>query len=112
MSSLTFTRENALKYQLCMVGHLLRKQNEQLQSLMQTHQHRLDMRMVLNESPAVWEAMSEVLKPSTQVQSMERSIALQRQLVEFLKAKKKAIELMIEGNTDPKVNMFVKTTIL
>lgn len=104
MSKLTFNRENALRYQLSLVGFMITKQKNELQSLMQTKQQRLDMRVMLNESPHVWKAMSEVLRPETQMIEMEKHIVFQEQLIKFLEAKQRALELMINDENDPKVS--------
>ena len=103
MSKLTFNRENALRYQLYLVGHLITKQKKELNKIMEAKQQRLDMRMVMNESPFVWTTMSEVLRPETQILEMEKSITFQNSLVKFLQAKERAIELMIINENDPKV---------
>ena len=105
MSKLTFDRENALRYQMYLVDHLINKQESQLQSLMQTKQQRVDMRMIMNESPLVWTTAAELLRPETQMYEMEKTISFQRHLKDFLVAKKRAIELLLIDEKDPKVSM-------
>ena len=105
MSTLKFDRNGALQYQLCLVRQLIVKQEELVQQQRCNHQHQVDMRMVLNESPIVWKSMSQVLKPSMSLENFEKDVEFQQQLLEFLRAKQRAIELTIAKVTEPKVSV-------
>ena len=103
MSTLKFAPNEALQYQLYMVDQLLVKQNKDLQIMQTNQQHQMEMGLILNESPSVWNSMTEVLKPSAKFQALDKDIAFKQELVNLLKAKKKAILLMLADNKCPKV---------
>ena len=103
MSALKLDREKALQYQLCMVKQLIEKQQQTVLGARQVLQNRLDMRMILNESPAVWQSMTAVLKPNAQLESFQKDVDFQQQLLDFLKAKQRAIDLLLGDNQNPEV---------
>ena len=111
---LAFKVEDAYKYQLALVQHLIRAHSEVLHKLKTMSNERRDMRALVGESPEVWDAMVQIIKPTSQITDAQKKISLQEKIVEFLKLKSQALEFMISGNKVPQVNvkiLIVKTHI-
>ena len=103
---LKFDRREALQYQKTILENFIVEANDELSTLEKNFASETVMRRAVNEASLTWSAMSTVLKPLTAQQMAEKKIGLQEKVVKFLRRKKLAVELMLDGNRDPQVKVF------
>ena len=102
---LTFKFEEAYKYQKCLVQQLIEAHTEVLQKLTTMKKERMDMRTLVGESPETWDAMVQIIKPTSQITDSGKKISLQEKILTFLNLKLSALDAMIAGNKQPQVRL-------
>ena len=105
---LKFNQTDAMKYQLHFVSELIAENKAELQALQHLQQQRMDMKVMVQQTPAVWNTMTQILRPSVQMESMEKTIELQQAVVSFLETKHEALMLMLTDQKCPEVRMAKK----
>ena len=100
---LTFKSSEAFQYQKAMVVELRDEHRRVLQKLQKMSNERKQMRSLVDESPEVWDAMVQIIKPTSQITDAQKKISLQEKLVQFLSLKIEALDYMIIDWRDPKV---------
>ena len=101
---LKFDRKNALAYQHQMVTEMLKKNTSILRDLAKETKDMKNMRKMLTSCPDTWKPLLQLLKSPSKEEDDEKKLLFQHKVVNFLKTKLGAINLMIEDNRDPKVN--------
>ena len=100
---LTFNFKEAYLYQKGMILELILDNSNVLDKLKTLKQERMQMRSLVDESPEVWEAMVQIIKPTTQITDSQKRISLQTKIGDFLKLKLEAVDFMILEMKDPQV---------
>lgn len=100
---LKFNFKEAYLYQKGMIQELILENSSVLDKLKTLKQERMHMRSLVDESPEVWEAMVQIIKPTTQITDSQKRISLQTKIGEFLQLKLEAVDLMILESKDPQV---------
>ena len=100
---LNFDREEALKYQLQITSELLQVHEKDLQGLQKQAENTKTMREMVTGCPDTWKPLLSLMKPTPGQVEAEKYLSFQEKIVQFLKAKKTAIEMVIEDQKDPKV---------
>ena len=100
---LAFKLEDAYRYQKYMVVELIHAHSEVLDKLKTMKDERMNMRALVEESPEVWDAMVQIIKPTSQITDANKKITLQEKIVVFLKLKLQALNYMIFDNSSPQV---------
>ena len=100
---LAFKSTEALQYQKAMMIELRDEHRRVLQKLQKMSEERKQMRSLVDESPEVWDAMVQIIKPTSQITDAQKKISLQEKLVQFLSLKIDALDYMIIDWRDPKV---------
>ena len=97
---LSFDRANALKYQRQMLMSLLQQHQGTLKTLQREQHDQVTLRAMVHDNGA-WDPLLQILKP--QHKDDGKKVQLQTKVVEFLKLKLSASELMIAEQRDPEV---------
>ena len=100
---LNFNRADSLRYQLQMTLELLRVNTEDLQRLQKQADNSKKMREMVTGCPDTWKPLLSLMKPNPGQVEAEKYLAFQEKIVQFLTAKKEAIEMVIDRQKDPKV---------
>ena len=101
--SVTFDRQNALKYQESVLSEMIDQAEAELQQLQDDQQQRSIMRNLVNDSLEVWQPLADILQPMNKPFRVNETVKYQRMLIDFMKIKKQAVVQLIEDQEDPKV---------
>ena len=100
---LKFNRREALQYQRTILDNLILEATDELDTLEKKFDSEMSMRRAVNEAALTWQSMTKIMKPLATQEAGEKKVGFQEKVVKFLKRKRHAICLMLEGNQDPQV---------
>ena len=92
-----------MKYQHQIVLKLIEEQEAKVEVLRSERIQGLEMQAAMRCGNEVWTELTKMLKPYNHWQANEKKLELHEKLLEFLKLKQSALELMIAKSRDPKV---------
>ena len=100
---LNFNRTEALEYQFQMASELLQVHEASLQGLQKQADDTIKVREMVTGYPETWKPLVALMKPTAGQAEAEKYLLFQKKIVQFLKAKKKAIHMVMNDQKDPKV---------
>ena len=105
MSKITvsFGRKDALRYQESTLADMIKQAETDLQLMQDNHQQHSRMRQLVNDSVDVWQPMSDILRPISNVNRASENVKYHQLLIDFMRSKMQAASFLIDDQADPKV---------
>ena len=100
---LNFNRVEALNYQLQMAREMLQVYETDLQRLQRQASATQQTREMVTGCPETWKPLMALMRPTAGQMEADKILAFKEKIVEFLKAKIDAINLVLNDQKDPKV---------
>ena len=104
---LNFNRAESLAYQLQITSELVDFYEAELQRLQQQADGTTQVREMVTNCPETWKPLMALMRPTAGQQEAEKYLLFQKKVVQFLKAKKEAIRMVINDQKDPKVKALI-----